>query len=125
LTADFIKRWDNERGATQQQLSRATTYLDNDTPVALGAWWPRKWSTTKMFGVDLMVTPSMKKSGEQEIMFDGHSTVLVGYRSDKDFPGGGYFVFRNSSGERWGDGGYGYMSYDYVLRYGNDLLTYR
>ena len=33
-------------------------------------------------------------------VFDGHSVAFVGYHSSKAFPGGGYFIFRNS----WGDG---------------------
>ena len=37
-------------------------------------------------------------------------------------PGGGVFVFRNSNGPRWGDGGYGEMSFAYVQAYANDAL---
>jgi len=39
-----------------------------------------------------------------------HAMLCVGY-SDKDR----VFIVRNSWGEKWGDGGYCYMPYDYVL----------
>jgi hypothetical protein len=53
-----------------------------------------------------------------------HSVALVGYGEGKEFPGGGYFIFRNSWGPEWGDEGYGYMPFDYVLKYANDLVVY-
>ena len=52
---------------------------------------------------------------------DGHSIALVGYVDDaKDK--GGVFLFRNSWGPKWGNGGYGTMSYAYVRTYANDLV---
>ena len=41
------------------------------------------------------VPPADQKSAQ---LFDGHSIALVGYRRDNAFPGGGYFVYRNSWG---------------------------
>jgi hypothetical protein len=55
-------------------------------------------------------------------VYDGHSIVLTGYEMDDAAPGGGVFVFRNSDGPRWGDGGYGVMSFAYVQAYANDAL---
>lgn len=43
-----------------------------------------------------------------------HGLLLVGYRNDPSAPGGGWFRFRNSLGEEWGDGGYGWMPYAYL-----------
>lgn len=43
-----------------------------------------------------------------------HGLLLVGYRDDPSAPGGGWFRFRNSLGEEWGDGGYGWMPYAYL-----------
>lgn len=40
----------------------------------------------------------------------GHAVVIVGYRDD------GTFILRNSWGTQWGDGGYAYLSEDYVIR---------
>ena len=53
---------------------------------------------------------------------DGHSIVLTGYTDDPAEPGGGIFRFRNSFGPKWGEHGYGRMSYAYLRRYANDAL---
>lgn len=39
-----------------------------------------------------------------------HAIVLVGYNDKKEM-----FKFRNSWGSNWGDEGYGWLSYDYIL----------
>ncbi|HUI42425.1 MAG TPA: C1 family peptidase [Terriglobia bacterium] len=123
--ADFIKPWDNTQGASQTQLDRAIAYLDANSPVAFGGWWPTAsgWGTTDVDGVDLMTVPPTSQKGTA--VTDGHSVPLVGYRRDSTFDGGGYFVFRNSWGDTWWDAGYGYMPFQYVLDYGNDLVAYR
>ena len=53
-----------------------------------------------------------------------HSVPLVGYKMDKKFPGGGYFIFRNSGGVSWGDTGYGYMTFRFVKDYAYDTLYF-
>jgi C1A family cysteine protease len=54
--------------------------------------------------------------GTSEREDGGHCVVLVGY-NDKDR----HFIVRNSWGTDWGDEGYFYMPYEYVLR--SDLST--
>jgi C1A family cysteine protease len=56
-------------------------------------------------------------------MFDGHSIDLVGFREGNQFPGGGYFIFRNSFGPRFGQDGYGFISFDYMRNYANDAIV--
>jgi C1A family cysteine protease len=51
----------------------------------------------------------------KEQCLGGHAIVLVGYQEDQK-----RFIFRNSWGIAWGDQGYGYMPYDYVL---NPMLS--
>jgi C1A family cysteine protease len=53
------------------------------------------------------IIPLPKRS---ERLLGGHAIALVGY----DDPAR-YFTFRNSWGTGWGDKGYGYLPYDYVL----------
>ncbi len=124
FTVDFIKPWDNSEGAVQSQLDQVIHYLDQNIPVAFGGWWFKqgKWSTTLINNVEVMTVPAINQ--KTVMLEDGHSVALVGYRRDTAFPGGGYFVFRNSWGSAWGDHGYGYMPFDYVLKYANDLVTY-
>lgn len=52
----------------------------------------------------------------------GHCMTLVGYQDDKDWPGGGYFIFRNSWGEEWASDsefgpGYGTIPYAFIANY--------
>lgn len=57
--------------------------------------------------------------------YGSHAVELVGYLDNVRLPagvpagsGGGYFIVKNSWGCGWGDGGYGYMPYDYANTYG-------
>jgi len=52
----------------------------------------------------------------------GHAMLIVGYRRIDRM-----FIIRNSWGSNWGDGGYGYIPFDYVLNNGwsGDFWTIR
>ena len=55
---------------------------------------------------------------EQDFHQGGHALVAVGYDDNKEFDGHkkkGGFSIRNSWNEKWGDNGYGWLPYDYVL----------
>ncbi|HIH98053.1 MAG TPA: C1 family peptidase [Thermoplasmata archaeon] len=52
----------------------------------------------------------------------GHCMALVGYKDDADYPGGGYFILRNSWGTDWAyeslyGAGYGTIPYAYIKQY--------
>ena len=49
---------------------------------------------------------------EGETPIGGHAVLMVGYDDAKQ-----QFIFRNSYGEDWGDQGYGFMPYDFVMKY--------
>lgn len=121
LNAEFIKNWDASRGANEAELAKTLSTLDEGIPVAVGLLWPlkEKFKTEEIGGVELMSV--LPKSD----VFDGHSVVIVGSKKGKDYPGGGFFVFRNSWGTNFGDKGYGYMSFEYVKQFANDLMAYR
>ena len=118
----FIKDWAYTE-ATQDQLNQAINYLDQNTPLATGLLWPKNFKTQQIGGVDVMEVPSA--ANKWDVVDDGHAVALVGYGRGSQFPGGGYFIFRNSWGENWGDHGYGYMPFEYVLKYANDLFVYQ
>ena len=48
--------------------------------------------------------------GINERCYGGHATVLCGYDDDTKC-----FTVRNSWGEGWGDRGYGYLPYAFVI----------
>jgi hypothetical protein len=50
----------------------------------------------------------------------GHAVLLVGYQDDRNEPGGGHFILRNSWGTSWGyqcpyGDGYGTIFYQYIV----------
>lgn len=62
----------------------------------------------------------MPAAGEATI--GGHAVMAVGYDDSRNL-----FIIRNSWGPNWGDGGYGYMPYAYLLdnNLANDFWTIR
>jgi C1A family cysteine protease len=116
--ATFIKPWDVTTGLNPAELQGIEHTLDTGRPVAVGVRWPNNFQTETIHGIQLMKTPPA--SG----VFDGHSIDLVGYKASNSFPGGGYFIFRNSYGTGFGADGYGFMSFDYAKKYVNDAVDY-
>lgn len=55
-------------------------------------------------------TGVMTMPGKKEKLLGGHAVMVVGYDNDKE-----YWIVRNSWGTGWGDKGYFYMPYDYLL----------
>jgi len=114
VTGRWIKEWDVKTGLTATQLSAIRQALAEGHPVAVGLRWPKH---AHFDDQNVMNQPSPDE------VFDGHSIVLVGYRDDPSAPGGGVFLFRNSAGPTWREGGYARFSYAYALAYANDALT--
>ena len=125
LNPVFIKDWAYTE-ATQDQLNQVVKFLDQNIPVAIGCLWPNdspNFATSMIGGVNLMEVPTA--ANKWDVVNDGHAVALVGYGRGSQFPGNGYFIYRNSWGENWGDHGYGYMPFEYVLKYANDLFAYQ
>ncbi len=116
VAAVWIKRWDLRDGldSAEQQAVRAS--LAAGHPVAVGLRWPNQ---VQIDDAHLLALPP---DGE---VFDGHSVIVVGYRDDPAWPGGGGFLFRNHAGPHWRDGGHAWLSYAYVGRYANDAVGLR
>jgi uncharacterized protein with LGFP repeats len=53
-----------------------------------------------------------------------HSMVIVGYEYNSSYPGGGYFIFRNSWGLNSGDQGYVTEDFQSVKNTANDVYVY-
>jgi C1A family cysteine protease len=84
------------------------------------SWY--KSSETYRTGRITMPLPDELESG-------GHSMVLVGYQDDINYPGGGYFLIRNSWGKDWAresyyGAGYGIIPYLYIENYNWEAFAF-
>jgi C1A family cysteine protease len=106
LQLHWIKEWNVKTGLAEEQFTSIQNTLRTGWPVCAGLRWPRReqWKS----GVLQLCAP--------EAVFDGHSVLFVGYRNDPSQPGGGVFIFRNTSGT----GQDGAMPYAYARQYVND-----
>jgi hypothetical protein len=102
----WIKEWNVKTGLAPDQLDGIKRTLARGWPVCGGFRWPKqeRWNE----GVLEMCGP--------EAVFDGHSLLLVGYRDDPHWPGGGAFLIRNSGGNSRD----GCLPYAYAQAYMND-----
>jgi hypothetical protein len=108
LRIHWIKGWDSSRGVNDQELAEIKRTLQRRWPVCGGFLWPKDEGPLWKDGV-LQTCP------RSDVM-DGHSILLVGFRDDKNQPGGGVFLIRNSSGASRDS----MLSYEYVRTYMND-----
>lgn len=122
----FIKEWNNRKGMSEKELEATKAALKAGHPVATGIWWLEKFETVTVEDVPLLKEYPRKdnkhSNKSKNPMFDGHSINLVGYHEGKKFPGGGYFIFRNSFGPGFGHDGYGFISFKYIRDYANDAI---
>jgi hypothetical protein len=106
LQLHWIKEWDVKTGLTDAHLRTIKETLNNNWPVCAGLRWPKQ---ERWLEDVLQLCPP-------EAVRDGHSVLLVGYRDEPAQPGGGVFIFRNTS-----NGGHdGFMPYAYARDYMND-----
>lgn len=100
------------QGFAEGQLAQMKSHIAARWPVAISIRWPNDYQTVSVHGVELM---KMAPPGATQY---SKGIALVGFRQDPRFPGGGFFAFRNSDGPGWGNGGYGFVSYNYVRNLG-------
>ncbi len=106
LRLHWIKEWNVKTGLTDDQLLGIKRTLSQGWPVCGGLRWPKreKW------------VEDVLQMCAADAVRDGHSVLLVGCRDKADEPGGGVFIFRNTSNA----GRDGFMPYAYAQAYLND-----
>lgn len=93
------------------RLNNIILALNAGVPVPIGVAWPNYRSMRTGY-----------VSGQKPMAGAGHAITLVGYKSSTGRLEDAVFVFKNSWGVDWGQGGYGTVTYDYLSRYLGDAV---
>ncbi|HEY4247617.1 MAG TPA: C1 family peptidase [Lacunisphaera sp.] len=91
-------------------LNNIVLTLNSGLPVAVGMAWPN----ARIINGYL--------SGQKARGDLGHAVTLVGYKSSTGRIEDAYFIFKNSWGPQWGQGGYGTVTYGYLRNYLDDAV---
>ena len=103
-----------KKGFTDQTIKAICGALADGDPVTVALKWP---SIVRLDNDATMGTRNNSSPGE------GHMVVLVGYDIDPAQPGGGRCQIRNSWGEKWGENGYAWVTFDYLKKNGDEAYA--
>jgi C1A family cysteine protease len=92
-------------------IQNMQSWLARGYAVALGILLSR--------GVFEPVQGAIPMPTSKEELMEEHAILVVGYENGV-LPGEGFLILRNSWGAEWADGGYGYLPYAYIERYGGE-----
>lgn len=95
--------------AISQDLQQIKQCLVEGFPIVFGFLVYQSFESSDVAKTGIVPMPQPNES-----VLGGHAVAIVGFDDDKK-----WFIVRNSWGDNWGDKGYFYMPYDYVLN--NDL----
>jgi hypothetical protein len=106
------------------RISHPTKYSVNALKMALfegkgvvvGVDWLNFWFSPSVTASGILPMPF-----PWEVRDGGHAVAVVGWKDITVVPGGGYFKIQNSWGIGWGQGGFGWLPYDYFQQ-GADLV---
>jgi C1A family cysteine protease len=106
-------RLDPDGNGKTQVLNDIKFCLNSNLPVIFGTY---VWNSIQFVGVNGDIP--MPNAGEQPV--GGHALMIVGYDDEREcLPIGtpkGAFLIRNSWGTEWGDKGYGWLPYEYLIK---------
>lgn len=91
-------------------INSIKTCLINNEPIAVGIQIFNSFETNSVAKTGIVPMP-----GPNDILLGGHAVVICGFDDTKQL-----FILRNSWGTTWGDNGYFYLPYSYIL---NDNLA--
>jgi hypothetical protein len=91
---------------TAVRIDNIIQALNSGLPVAIGLRWPHFRTLRSGFLSEQVPAPG-----------SGHAVTLVGYQNTGGQVEGTTFVFKNSFGPTWGEGGYGRVTYRYLQNY--------
>lgn len=79
--------------------------LNANMPVVVGVYWP---AYSRIAHTSVLGKQPVQPNG-------GHAVTIVGYRCEDGNIENAKFIFRNSWGDDWGAGGYGFFTYEYLV----------
>lgn len=91
-------------GRDRVGIANIVHVLNAGMPVVVGVGW----------SADARVQRTSLLSKQLPLEGAGHAVTLVGYRCETGRLEDAKFIFRNSWGPRWGAGGYGFFTYEYL-----------
>lgn len=112
-----VKHWRSGIGFGPEQMQSLMRTLDAERlPVTVTLCWPSGLADEQIVdGRNVLLDRQVDGTNKS-----GHGVVLVGYWQEPSFPGGGYFIVRNSWGNKFAENGYVAVTFDYAKRYGID-----
>jgi Papain family cysteine protease len=93
------------------RINNLVQSLNAGIPVTIGIGWPNYRSLRNGY-----------LGGQVPMKDKAHAVTVVGYKSDTGHIENTYFIFKNSYGVEWGQGGYGTISYKYLTDYLYDAV---
>ena len=96
---------------TATRINNIVHALNAGKPVAVGMAWPNYHSLR-----------TGRLSAQRPMTGSGHAVTLVGYKSPTGRIEDAVFIFKNSWGADWGQGGYGTATYGYLSANLNDAV---
>lgn len=104
--ADGLKRRAITHYAVQQTEDALISALANDLPIVFGIVVYDSFESDEVARTGLVPMPNT----QTETCQGGHAVLICGYDRNRRL-----FLVRNSWGEDWGDGGYFWLPFDFVL----------
>jgi hypothetical protein len=113
----IFHEYNRDFGFSESEINAICNSIASEKALTCILRWPNKTSPAfkKTHTFDTEYTAANLDSKEGVI---GHAVVMLGYEKDPQWEGGGRFEFRNSFGEKWGQTGYGWVTFEYLKKRG-------
>ncbi|MDQ8188378.1 C1 family peptidase [Pelagicoccus sp. SDUM812002] len=92
---------------SQKGIENIVHVLNENMPVVVGVSWP---AYSRIAHTSVLGKQPVRPNG-------GHAVTIIGYRCEDGTIENARFIFRNSWGDDWGAGGYGFFTYEYLMNH--------
>lgn len=98
---------------SRQGIENIVHVLNANMPVVVGVSWP---AYSRIAHTSVLGKQPVRPNG-------GHAVTIIGYRCEDGNIESAKFIFRNSWGDDWGAGGYGFFTYEYLMNHLNSCYV--